>query len=494
MFSYQNLYRQYLYCRKNKRNTYNALCFEARQELNLLELLEALQQRTYQPATSVCFVTTHPKMREIFAAEFRDRVVHHVLVDFLERYWESVFIHDSYACRRGKGIHKAVERLQSFQRRVTRSGKRRAWYLQLDIRNFFMCIDKTILFSLLEPHVKEEDALWLTRLLVFYNCAEDYRLKSRPGLLDSLPEHKSLLKTEPGKGLPIGNLNSQFFANVYLNTLDQFVKHQLKCPFYLRYCDDFVLLSSDKLQLIRWREQIMFFLQDVLRLQLNSRQRLRPISDGVDFLGYIVRPDYRLVRRRVVSNCRAKLANYQRQLVHEQANGYRCYRFDQVTLEQCQATLASYRGHFKQANSYHLVSALWRDFPYLQQYFEFDLETFHLKPLFKIPKGFATVRQQYYYFRWFYPDDVLLFQVGRFYEFYHSADDGYAEMLGLKRMGSNRRGARYGFPVKRIQYVVSSFLNSGLSVLLINEGVTTGEGLKVRRPVCCLSRFPITTK
>jgi len=116
LFTFANLYRHYLLCRKGKRNTCNALRFEARQELNLLELAEALQNRSYRPSSSVCFVTQRPKLREIFAADFRDRIVHHVLVDELERYWEPVFIHDSYACRRGKGIHQAVARLRQFIR------------------------------------------------------------------------------------------------------------------------------------------------------------------------------------------------------------------------------------------------------------------------------------------------------------------------------------------------------------------------------------------
>ena len=184
-------------------------------------------------------------MREIFAADFKDRIVHHVLVAELERYWEPVFIHDSYACRRSKGIHQAVKRLRQFIRQGSGNGQQQLWYLQLDIRNYFMSIDKTVLFGLLKPHIDNLEALWLTKLLVFYDCTENFTYKGRPGLLQQLPAHKSLLQAPSGKGLPIGNLNSQFFANVYLNALDQFVKHTLKCRYYLRYCDDFVLLSQD---------------------------------------------------------------------------------------------------------------------------------------------------------------------------------------------------------------------------------------------------------
>jgi retron-type reverse transcriptase len=306
-FSYEHLYRHYLSCRSNKRNTINALRFEAHQERNLLALREALETRSYQPAPSVCFVTKRPKLREIFAADFADRVVHHVLVDYLERYWERVFIHDSYACRKGKGVHTAVERLHRFIRQMTANGQRRGWYLQLDIRNYFMRIDKAILWRLLAPHIADGDARWLTELLVFHDCTEGHIVKGVPGELERVPPHKSLLRCEPNKGLPIGNLNSQFFANVYLNGLDQFVKHELKCRHYIRYCDDFVLLSPERDELIAWRGQIEAYLRGELALELNPRERLRPVSDGIDFLGYIVRRDYRLVRRRVVNACKVRL-------------------------------------------------------------------------------------------------------------------------------------------------------------------------------------------
>lgn len=180
LFSFENLHRQYLKCRRNKRNTANALCFEVRQEENLLDLKAALETRTYTPSRSVCFVTQRPKLREIFAADFRDRVVHHVLVEFLERIWEPIFIHDSYACRSGKGVHAGVRRLQTFIRQASANGTRPAWYLQLDIRNHFMSIDKPVLFDLLAAKMNHPDALWLTRALVFHNCTQDYEPLAKP--------------------------------------------------------------------------------------------------------------------------------------------------------------------------------------------------------------------------------------------------------------------------------------------------------------------------
>ena len=221
--SFANLYKQYQLCRKNKRNTANALRFEVAQEKQLVLLQQELIRKTYQPGRSVCFFVAKPKLREIFAADFRDRIVHHLLVDYLESIWEPIFIYDSYACRKNKGIHGGVRRLQTMTRQVTHNGAKKAWFLQLDIHNYFMSIDKVILFQLLKQRLSDENALWLAALLVFYDCTKDYHLKGNQALMHAIAPHKTLFNCPHNKGLPIGNLNSQFFANVYLNDLDQFV-------------------------------------------------------------------------------------------------------------------------------------------------------------------------------------------------------------------------------------------------------------------------------
>ncbi len=255
-----------------------------------------------------------------------------MLVSHLEKTWEPIFIHDSYACRRGKGVHAGVARLQGFLRQATANGAREAFYLQLDIRNYCMSIDKQRLFAMLDARLKptkpdDAAARWLCRKLVFHDCTVDPVLKGDPYLADKLLPHKTLFHAPPGKGLPIGNLNSQFFANVYLNALDQFVKHELKCRWYLRYCDDFVLLAHTREQLTVWRARIRQFLDQALALQLNPvRDRLRPVTDGVDLLGYIVRPFHLLVRRRVVGHLREKLRGFENELVQEASGGQRLAR------------------------------------------------------------------------------------------------------------------------------------------------------------------------
>ena len=477
--SYQNLYKQYIACRKRKRNTFNALQFEVRQELNLLELLESLQNHSYQPARSVCFIATKPKLREIFAADFRDRVVHHLLVSNLEPDWERIFIYDSYACRKNKGIHAAVKRLQKFMRQVSCNGQRPAWYLQLDIHNFFMSIDKNRLLKILTPRINHPEVLWLTETLVNHDCTENFVFKGRQALLKQVPEHKSLRYAPKHKGLPIGNLNSQFFANVYLNKLDQFVKHELKCQYFLRYCDDFVLLSADRNQLVLWRAKIEFFLQAELGLSLNmKREKCQPIKNGVDFLGYIVRREYLLPRRRVTNQLRQKLVGYQKQLLETRANCM-VYHFDYKVLGQCRATLASYWGHLLHADSYQLRQRILLEFSFLQKYFIFS-DKGEITALFVMPKDFKTVRQQYYFYRWRFSTAIIFFQVGRFYEFYHSGDDGFACFLGLHRMRVNKRGARFGFPVFRLDSFCDKVLQAGLSVLVVREAREAGSQLKQR--------------
>jgi len=489
LFSFANLHRHYLGCRKGKRNTYNALRFEARQELNLLELAEALQNRSYRPSSSVCFVTQRPKMREIFAADFKDRIVHHVLVDELERYWEPVFIHDSYACRRGKGIHQAVARLRQFIRQGSGNGQQRLWYLQLDIKNYFMSIDKTVLFSLLKPHINSLDIMWLTKLLVFHDCTQDYFYKGRPGLLQQLPAHKSLLQAGSAKGLPIGNLNSQFFANVYLNALDQFVKHTLKCRYYLRYCDDFVLLSEDPQQLKLWRAQIMQFLAERLLLSLNDkRQKLRPVSDGIDFLGYIVRRDYTLVRKRVVNNLRAKLQGFEAQLLR-QRRYYRVYLYDSEVVDALVACLASYLGHLSHADSFNLRQRIWQEFSFLEQYFQVDEAVNTLCRRRFDAAGLRTVLGQYRYFRRCFENEVLFFKVGRFIEFYHAADQSIAHYLGLQQLKPNRRGALWGFPVSMARHYLRMLVNAGWSVVCIIETGQYLSKIQERRVFCLVESF-----
>lgn len=338
IFSFKNIYRRYLDCRKNKRNTINALKFEFDAEENIIKLERELKNRTYHPSRSILFVARKPKLREIFAADFRDRVVHHVAVDYLEQIWERIFIYDSYACRINKGTHRAMIKLQKFLRKVSQGGRKRAYYMQLDIKDFFTAIDKRILFNLIKNKIRNQDILWLVKTILFWDCTNSFILRDRQAVMREIPPNKSLFDKRNEKGLPIGNLTSQFFANVYLNELDQFVKHTLKARYYIRYVDDFVLLNPDKEKLIKWRGAIEDFLTTRLNLKLHPKRRhLQPISNGINFLGYIIRKDYILVRRRVINNLKMKL------------------RYFKGSPEKLRDLIQAYLGHFKWANAFSLT-------------------------------------------------------------------------------------------------------------------------------------------
>lgn len=227
-----------------------------------------------------------------------------------------------------------------------------------------------------------------------------------------------------------------------------------------------------------------------MRLTLNPRQRPAPVANGIDFLGYIVRRDYLLVRRRVVNNLKTKLRAFEARLVCER-DGVRTYRFDEAELDALAATVSSYLGHFKLANSGKLWQSLWAGFPFLAQYFGFDTGRWRLIRKYPVPAGLNTVRRQYRYCRWRFPEDALLFRVGRFYEFYDIGQPSWLGELGLRRMRWNRRGACYGFPAHRLGEYLHRLRSAGNSVLLIGEQTSRTGGVCARRP---LWRFmPVTS-
>lgn len=307
LFSFKNLHKAYLGCRKLKRKSNSAAFFEINMEKELLRLHKDLHN-DYRPGKSVCFAISDPKLREVWAADFRDRVVHHLLVSHLEPMWEKLFIHASYACRRGKGAHKAV---QDLRRAISPD----MFFLQVDVQSFFVSIDKNILFSIIKKHTRNLEILKLSEKIIFHDPTKNKILRGDIKLLRSVPPHKSLFGKQ-NCGLPIGNLTSQFFANVYLNELDQFVKHNLKCRRYFRYMDDMVFLDFSKENLIFVRKEIEKFLNSSLRLQLHpKKQILQSVKKGINFCGYIIKPEYTLIRKRTVKKLKNKLWRFNQKIM-----------------------------------------------------------------------------------------------------------------------------------------------------------------------------------
>ncbi|MFA7607550.1 MAG: reverse transcriptase domain-containing protein [Rhodocyclaceae bacterium] len=465
-FNFAALYRAWQACRCGKRGTRKAQRYETRLLDNLVDTAQALHTQAWRPSRPIRFVTLHPKPREILAAEFGDRVVHHLLVPWFERLFEPVFIHDSHANRKGHGTHAAVQRLQGFLRR-----DRSAHYLQLDIANFFNSIDRRTLYGLLAARVQRDlrhpvarmkrsaigelpaqhdrppgfrpaacirataataqrcspdeaqrnpgdlldpvDArhmLWLARLLLTGNPAQGAQFQGRIADLARVPAHKQLINTPPEKGLPIGNLTSQFFANVYLNELDQFVKHRLKVRHYVRYVDDFVLVHRDPAQLARWCTAIEDFLRQRLGLALRDAGRLAPVADGIDFLGYVVRADYLLVRRRVVGHLHDRLTRFGHSIARK--SGVLACPPEQV--DRLQAMLASYFGHFRHARSQRLQDEVFRRHPWLGHWLA-PLGDGRLRRVDR-PASVSSLASQWRYFRKRYPGHALLMQVGNRWE------------------------------------------------------------------------------
>ncbi len=301
--------RAYFDCRANKRNTASALAFEADLERNLRSLHEALLNGSYRIGPSICFVILRPKPREVWAAQFRDRVVHHLIYNHVGPRFERTFIADSCACIPGRGTLYAVRRIEAKVRSITQSFSRPAFYLKLDLANFFVSIRKPTLAELLARRIHEPWWRALTEAVLFHDPRPDAILQSPPAKMALIPPHKRLANQSADRGLPIGNLSSQFFANVYLDELDQFCKHRLHVRHYVRYVDDFVLLHESPQQLNAWRAEIEAFLADRLALQLNPRKTiLQPVARGIDFVGQLIQPWRTIVRRRTLATAIARTA------------------------------------------------------------------------------------------------------------------------------------------------------------------------------------------
>ena len=402
IFSFFYLVQAYYQCRKTKRKSQSAAQFELDFEKSLLVMEKELQARTYRCGRYICFAITDPKIREVWAADFRDRITHHLLVNYLEPIWEKKFIFHSYACRQEKGAHKAILQLKKTLRNFDPKKVSSLWYLKIDIESFFMSIDKHVLFNLIKKHVSNDDILWLTHLIIFQNPTDNYLIKGDRGILNSVPKHKSLFYVSETKGLPIGNYTSQFFANLYLNEADQFIKHTLKCKQYFRYMDDLLLLHSDKNQLLKWRHEISEFLSKELLLTLHpKKQVLQPVSHGIDFLGYIVKPDYTISRKRIVANLKKKLHYFNKLLdtdtnpwpeipkeknKKKKSDAYAKNGFSYqpslpllfsdadpqlALIEKSQAAINSYYGHFQHACCKKLrINLYFRYFKKLKNYLE----------------------------------------------------------------------------------------------------------------------------
>lgn len=381
----QDIFQAYFDARKNKRNTHSQLAFEIDLESHLVALAEEIYERRYKPSPSFCFIVEYPAKREIFASGFRDRVVHHLLYNYISKIFERLFIADCYACRKGMGTHYGIQRLEHHIRSCTRNYTRRAWVLKLDIRGYFMSIDKNILHRLIRQQlgvyysrlsitdgrgnrVQRPDLdliFYLVEQVIFDDPTVGCHYLSHPRSWVGLPRSKSLFHLPENIGLPIGNLTSQLFSNVYLTPFDNFVKRELGAEHYGRYVDDFYIVHEDRMLLRSFIRRINDFLQSELHLELHPNKiYLQDTSKGVPFLGAYVKPYRRYTVQRTTSKIKKSLWDMNRALEGRTPT--------KSELEEIRTTLNSYMGHLRHFNEYRMKTKILSKCPNITKYGRFD--------------------------------------------------------------------------------------------------------------------------
>ena len=317
-----------------------AASFELDLEENLFTLQAELSERTYRPGGYRSFHIHDPKSRLISAAPFRDRVVHHALCQVIEPIFERQFIFDSYANRKGKGTHAAIRRAQQFARQFP-------YVLQCDLQQFFSSIDHAGLRARLARSIADREVLWLVDRIL-ESGAEVHTEEHSPFYF---PGDDLLAALRP-RGLPIGNLTSQFWANVYLNPLDQFVKRELKCHAYLRYVDDFLLFAADKSTLHAWRLILIDFLAGLRQCLHEEQAVVYPTRTGIPFLGWRIYPDHLRLKRRNGVAFQRRFAQMRRDF----ANG-------KISLAQLKPSVQGWIAHVEFGQTWGLRRALLSQYP-----------------------------------------------------------------------------------------------------------------------------------
>lgn len=341
----EKLMKAYIDCRRRKRNTETALEFEFSMEENIIKLYEELVNETYQISESICFIVMYPKPREVWAACFRDRIVHHLIYNEISPRFYNRFIKDTYSCIPGRGTTNAVKTLKKYIRAITNNYTETAYYLKADLKNFFVSIDKEILYKEVKRYVDEEWILRLVKQIIFHDCKTKVIIKSSKARFNLLPEYKSLWHTPENKGLPIGNLTSQFFSNVYLNVLDQYVKHHWKCKYYCRYVDDFIILDKDPHKLNEIHKDLTRFLKERLALELHQNKKaVNKIERGIDFVEFMAKPYRTILRQKTLKRVF--------KLIREQKENPEWFTVEE--LQKFTASLNSYLGILRNTDGYRL--------------------------------------------------------------------------------------------------------------------------------------------
>ena len=322
IISLKNLIIAYKKARKGKTKKNYVIKFEEKIAYNLKILHDELKNQTYFPRLLETFVLRDPKTRKISKSDFRDRIVHHALCNVIEPIFERIFIYDSCANRISKGTLLAIKRFKRFQRKVTDNLSKEGFCLKADIKHYFQEVDRDILIEILKKKIRCNRTINLIKLI--------------------------LCNYEGDKGMPLGNLTSQFFANVYLNELDYFVKHNLRAKCYIRYVDDFVILHCSKTQLKIWEEKINNFLNQELKIELHpDKSKIISLSRGVDFVGFRNFYYFRLLRKRNIRDMKKKVELFNK---------------GEFTQEKFEEILQGWCAYVKWANTFKLREKIFSSF------------------------------------------------------------------------------------------------------------------------------------
>lgn len=453
-FTFSDIYNAFLCCKKNKSGKLSCLKYEQELEESLFILLKELNEDTYFISKSSVFLVSDPKPRQIWASDFKDRIVHHLLINYLEPFYEGEnyfsFRDNVFSCRKNKGTHKAVEKVKILL-------NQRKYFIQLDLKSFFNSINREILYKILLNDLnflnsnKKEKYIEIAKKIIFHKYTKNYIYLSKSFI--TIPKHKSLFYSEiNNKGLPIGNLTSQFFANVYLNLLDRLI---LDKGFndYVRYVDDFIIFGDNFDELIKLENEINDFLKVNLDIELNlEKTKIGDVKKGIDFLGYFIKPTHTLIRKRVKNNLLKK-----RFLLMDK------HKIDYTTLElkKILSVFNSYYGHFNFANSYNFKN----NFNYsLNGLFFLKNNKKSLKIYLK--QNFKTMYEQIDYFKKLFNKSLIVFQVGNFYRLFDDQARFVSQKLGLKLV-KRKNNVLCGFPLnsKRLE----ELKNLGYNYVIIKE-------------------------
>ena len=380
----EDVFKAYYDARKGKRNSANQLRYEMNLEENLVGLYHEIKERHYQVGRSICFMVDYPVKREVFAADFRDRIVHHLLFNYISPIYERIFIDDCYSCRKGKGTLYGVRRLEKHIRSCSLNYTRDCYILKLDLAGYFMNINRQKLYDIMMKTLNKYEYLvmpdgihwgdsdefelvkYLLPLVIMNDPVKNCFRKGSWSEWEGLPPSKSLFHSPEGYGLPIGNLTSQLFSNIYLNEFDQYVKRTLCMKHYGRYVDDFFIVHTDKRFLLSLVPVIREYLRENLDITLHPKKIvLQPYQKGINFLGAVVKPYRTYIHNRAKRKFKNELYLWEKKL----ANNPNPSKY---LLLQMRASINSYLGIMQHFRTMNLKRRILSDRPLIYKYGYFN--------------------------------------------------------------------------------------------------------------------------